>query len=129
MMMDEKFQLERKIDQLEKTIDRNYRRQTSIFYNLWQGMLIGIGSTVGLVVVIYILIIVLRPLEFLPLVGNFLDRFITPTLERVIESKLPAKDLISPPETPTQPVETTNPDQASDQNTIEQANPPTSNQE
>lgn len=53
------------IDRLTKAIELLNRRLT-LWYGFWHGLLAGIGSTVGVAAVLYLIYWVLAALDFLP---------------------------------------------------------------
>ncbi len=64
------------------------RRENSWWRRFWSGVIFGIGSTVGVVVILYLAVFLARELQVLPLIGSYIGK-ITPTLEKTLEDKVP----------------------------------------
>ncbi len=57
---------------LTRAVERQNRILTSWKRPVWQGLLTGVGSTLGLAAVLWILSLVIQPLKYLPVIGDFL---------------------------------------------------------
>lgn len=74
-------------DQIDE-IRQELAKQGSFRSKLWSGIIFGIGSTLGVAVILYVAVIVVRQFEHLPLIGQYFGT-VTPTLEKTLEEKVP----------------------------------------
>ncbi|MBI2589601.1 hypothetical protein HYW32_01020 [Candidatus Berkelbacteria bacterium] len=76
--------IEKQFEEIQTTLRKMSRRENSWRLIIWRGILFGIGSTLGAVIILYSLLIILQKLEVLPGVGTIFQR-ITPLIEQSLK--------------------------------------------
>ena len=92
-----------KIDEIQHEL----AKQGSFRHKLWSGIVFGIGSTLGVAVILYVAVLFVHQLQGLPLVGNFFGTVVSPTLEKSLEDKVPSFPESQTKPSPAEPEPTT----------------------
>ncbi|MBI3495639.1 CvpA family protein [Candidatus Berkelbacteria bacterium] len=103
--------LETQISELTRAV-RQSNRQNGLWYSFWHGIVSGIGSTVGVAAVLTVVAFLLRNLIQIPFLSS-LNRVlpkVEQTLENTAQSKTEKFPAVVPSQTQTTPVETTQPE-------------------
>jgi hypothetical protein len=67
---------------LAKALELVNRSNNSKWRPIWQGVLWGIGSTIGLAVALYAISLLTKPLQFVPIIGTFIREQIQPIIDQ-----------------------------------------------
>ncbi len=78
MQMDSNKQLEQAINDLKEhyLFRMNSSLSKTIFFSLIRGLSFGLGSVIGATILVYLLIILLSQIEFIPIIGEWAARLI-----------------------------------------------------
>lgn len=79
----EEQELSESIKQLNRTTKQLVRQQT-LWYGFVHGIIVGIGSTVGVALVLAFILLILRRLEFVPVIGDFVEK-IVPYVQKALQ--------------------------------------------
>lgn len=71
---------------LAKALELANRSNNSKWRPIWQGVLWGIGSTIGLALALYIISLVTKPLQFVPIIGTFIREQIQPVIDQKVST-------------------------------------------
>ncbi len=76
--MDSNKQLEQAINDLKEhyLFRMNSSLSKTIFFSLIRGLSFGLGSVIGATILVYLLIILLSQIEFIPIIGEWAARLI-----------------------------------------------------
>ena len=69
---------------LAKALEQSNKQQASWVRPIWQGALLGIGSTVGLALALYILSLIIKPLQYVPVLGGLIRDQIQPAIDQKV---------------------------------------------
>lgn len=69
---------------LAKALEQSNKQQASWIRPIWQGALLGIGSTVGLALALYILSLIIKPLQYVPILGGLIRDQIQPAIDQKV---------------------------------------------
>ena len=75
------------LDAVARAVQRIEARERSWLFWIWRGILVGIGSTVGVVVILYGSLYVAQKLTGVPLLGRIAER-VTPFLEQSVSDRI-----------------------------------------
>ncbi|MBI4023108.1 hypothetical protein HY375_03015 [Candidatus Berkelbacteria bacterium] len=89
--MSEKVDLE-----IEDKIDHLWRRENSWWTWVWRGIVFGIGSTVGLVLLVYVAVLLANQLELIPGGVGQLAKDLSAILEQSVELRVPGAQKFLP---------------------------------
>lgn len=71
---------------LARAIEAANRSNNSKWRPIWQGALLGIGSTVGLAVALYLLSLIIKPLQYVPVLGTLIRDQIQPAIDQKVSA-------------------------------------------
>jgi hypothetical protein len=71
---------------LAKALEATNRSNNSKLRPIWQGVLWGIGSTIGLALALYLISIATKPLQFVPIIGTFIREQIQPVIDQKVST-------------------------------------------
>ena len=83
-------------ERLARAVEQSNRLSGSWTKPIWQGILSGIGSTIGLALALYALSLIIRPLQYLPVVGSFIRDQIQPAIDQKTGTAAPAGSSVAP---------------------------------
>ena len=67
---------------LARALEDANKLQRSPLRPIWQGALLGIGSTVGLALALYVLSFIVKPLQYVPVLGTLIREQIQPAIDQ-----------------------------------------------
>lgn len=91
-------ELEEQLANLQKAVERQSRIESSWLMGLWRGVLFGIGSTLGVAIILYIAILGLHQLEVVPGIGGLAGR-VAPLIENTVSERVPTAAKLLPKRT------------------------------
>lgn len=91
-------QLEDELTELRRALERQTRAERSWALGLWRGVLFGIGSTLGVALILYIAILGLHQLEVVPGIGSLAGQ-VAPIIENTVSERVPTAAKLLPKRT------------------------------